>query len=153
MEPGIWRMAFKTKIIKEIEFESIRMAEDQIFLLDLDLANRQVFFSTHVLYSYTVGNSNQLTSNSEAKQELDRAIKLIQRRISLGYIHVNEFTALMLVKLNLSFIKASAFKTKRVAIYDLLKSLKLIGGFRRMTIFYLLITINNSFLRRFLNAH
>jgi glycosyltransferase involved in cell wall biosynthesis len=151
IEPGIWRMAFNTKIIEEIEFESIRMAEDQIFLLDLDLADREIFFSDDVLYSYFVGSSNQLTSDTEAKQELTKAIHLIHKRIKLGDIQVNEFTALMLVKLSLTFIKSSTFKRKRIAIYSLLKSLKLLSGFRKMTISYLLKTNYDSYLRRVLN--
>jgi glycosyltransferase involved in cell wall biosynthesis len=151
IEPGIWRMAFKTRIIKELEFEGTRMAEDQIFLLDLHLADRRILFSDDVLYSYAVGSSKQLTSNVDAKQELYGAIQLIHKRIMLGNIQVNDFTALMLVKLSLTFINVSTFKRKVIAIYSLLKSLKLLIGFRKVAISYILKTKCNFFLRRALN--
>lgn len=144
MEPGIWRMAFRTKIVREIEFECVRMAEDQIFLLDLNLANKEIFFSDDVLYSYTVGSPNQSTSDTEAKQDLAKAISLIHLRIRLGKIQVNEFTALILIKLSLTFLKTSSLGNKINAIYSLLKSFMLLSGFRLTAISYLLKTFYTS---------
>jgi glycosyltransferase involved in cell wall biosynthesis len=140
VEPGIWRMAFQTKMIKELAFESVRMAEDQIFLLDLNLANRKILFSDDILYSYTTGGPNQLTSDIEAKQELSRAIDLVHVRIRLGKIQVNEFSTLILMKLNLTFLKSCSLRDKILAISSFIKSITIIGGYRRTAIFYLLKT-------------
>lgn len=148
IEPGIWRMAFQTKIIKEIEFESLKMAEDQIFLLDLNLANREISFTDDVLYSYTVESPNQLTSDAKAKEDLAEAISLIHGRIKLGTIQVNEFTALILMKISLTFLKTSSLGDKIIATYSLLKSFILLGGFRQTVISYLFKTFYASLLNR-----
>lgn len=142
IEPGIWRMAFQTKIIRDLVFESVRMGEDQIFLLDLNLANREIFFSDEVLYTYTVGSPNQLTSDVEAKKELSKAIDLIHMRIRLRKIQVNEFSALILMKLSLSFFKTCSLGDKIVAVYSLIKSLILLAGYRQTAISYLLKTFS-----------
>jgi len=59
--PGIWRMLFRRDILKGVEFNSIRMAEDQVFISRLNLRNRKTSFTIRFLYTYFTGRPAQLT--------------------------------------------------------------------------------------------
>ena len=73
--PGLWRMVFRTSILKDIQFPNLIMAEDQIFLLLLDLYSRNVFFSQNKIYQYIKGDPKQLTNETAALQTLPSAFK------------------------------------------------------------------------------
>lgn len=68
--PGIWRWVFKFENIKSSRFRELRMGEDIVFLIDFLLVNRQINFSSEVVYMYNKDNSMQLTRSHDAKQNL-----------------------------------------------------------------------------------
>jgi glycosyltransferase involved in cell wall biosynthesis len=79
-DPGIWRMVFNKNVINQNRFENIKMAEDQIFLLDLNLTSKEIFFAPSLLYTYFTAGQDKLTMNKNALNDLDSAIhKIIQR--------------------------------------------------------------------------
>ena len=59
--PGIWRMIFRGEILRKIKFKSIRMAEDQVFISQLNLENKKLVFTGRILYTYLTGRPTQLT--------------------------------------------------------------------------------------------
>jgi len=68
--PGIWRFAFKLRLVKNIDFESFPMGEDQAFLLravsNLDAINCH----PEPVYEYRIGGGNQITSIASKRKEI-----------------------------------------------------------------------------------
>lgn len=77
MNPGIWRMIFRSNIIGPIRFPNLRMAEDQVFLSYLELASRKLKFIESVFYQYNIGGPSQLTRSRIALKDLPFASRLI----------------------------------------------------------------------------
>jgi len=68
--PGIWRMLFRRDLLGEMKFSSIRMAEDQVFISQLDLRSRKLVFTSRFLYTYYKGRPAQLTRTTINKSDL-----------------------------------------------------------------------------------
>lgn len=66
INPGIWRMLFRRTVLVDKQFSSIKMAEDQVFIAELNFDSKSISFTNRILYKYFQGRSNQLT-NSELR--------------------------------------------------------------------------------------
>jgi glycosyltransferase involved in cell wall biosynthesis len=77
MNPGIWRMIFRSKTIGATRFPSLKMGEDQVFLSYLGFASRRLRFIESVFYQYNLGSPSQLTKSRKALTELPLASRLI----------------------------------------------------------------------------
>ena len=77
MNPGIWRMIFRSEIIGPTRFPSLKMGEDQVFLSYLGFASRRLRFIESVFYQYNLGSPSQLTKSQKALRELPLASGLI----------------------------------------------------------------------------
>lgn len=76
LNPGIWRFIFNKEILKDIEFANLRMAEDQVFLAKILSQSPEIYISDKVIYNYCVGNSSQLTYNSNSIADLVYSVEL-----------------------------------------------------------------------------
>jgi glycosyltransferase involved in cell wall biosynthesis len=119
--PGIWRVAFSQKVYGDIRFEDLRMAEDQIYVLDGELPRRKIHFDQAVVYKYLSYESGQLTTNTEALKEIVTAIKLIKKRITSGELHIDKFSIKILTKIYLTAIKKGSLTSKMQIILDYFK--------------------------------
>ena len=79
--PGIWRMSFKRNLVEEVDFPSLRMAEDQIFLARLRFWERNIWISEFLVYTYRRNIVGQLTRNRDAISDLLKA-----QEITLGLL-------------------------------------------------------------------
>ena len=68
--PGLWRMLFQRDLLGETKFSSIRMAEDQVFISQLNLRSRKLVFTSRFLYTYYKGRPAQLTRTKINKSDL-----------------------------------------------------------------------------------
>jgi hypothetical protein len=123
--PGIWRIAFSQKVYSEIKFEDLRMAEDQIYVLDGELPRRKIYFDKAVVYKYLSYESGQLTSNRKALKEIESAIKLIKKRITSGVLPIDKFSMKILSKIYLTAIKKGSLCSKIRVILDYFKFISL----------------------------
>ena len=114
LNPGLWRMVFKASVFNEIRFENLRMGEDQLVLISLNLMRREIEFVNQVFYKYVRGHPTQLTSNQSAKNEVSitllRLLKLIEDNPALK----NNFSELVKFKLFLSTVKNKKSFKKRL---------------------------------------
>jgi glycosyltransferase involved in cell wall biosynthesis len=76
LNPGIWRMAFKSDILAESRFSKHKMGEDQEFLAKVLSTSENVKFSNQIWYTYFTNNPDQLTKNESAIRELLEVIPL-----------------------------------------------------------------------------
>jgi glycosyltransferase involved in cell wall biosynthesis len=80
--PGLWRIVIKRELISENRFRSFPMGEDQVFLWESDIFNRDIHYCNQIIYSYHKGFPSQATSSQEKIDSLVSVIKfLITRNI------------------------------------------------------------------------
>jgi len=107
---GLWRMIIKKSKIGTTKFESLRMAEDQLFFANLKLANDEVFYFDKPVYKYFYGSSSHLTGSDEAIKDLNRANLYIRKFINDGNTNTNVIA--MYFKQKLTILKRGSMKSK-----------------------------------------
>ena len=80
-DPGIWRMIFKSASISGLRFNHFRMAEDQLFLLDLNIPRRSIVFTKEILYTYIVGQPTQATKNYDSIRDIEKSLRVISSKM------------------------------------------------------------------------
>lgn len=70
LSPGIWRFAFKFRVIVDTIFPELRMGEDQIFIQRVFKNDVSIYLSQKIVYEYRIGSSHQLTANNLNLEEL-----------------------------------------------------------------------------------
>ncbi len=60
---GIWRMVFRSEILRKVRFPSLSMAEDLSFVANLNINPNSIRYSSKVIYNYFIDFPNQLTSS------------------------------------------------------------------------------------------
>jgi glycosyltransferase involved in cell wall biosynthesis len=80
--PGIWRIFFRKSRIANLEFEDMRMGEDQVFLVKCNMNEEETAFFDEVAYQYFVGNSGQLTNSISSKEEIRQAVLSVEDFLS-----------------------------------------------------------------------
>lgn len=70
MNPGLWRMVFKTSTMNMYKFKAYKMAEDQLWLAESEILNKKIVLSESIFYEYFTNNVGSLTSNKTARQDL-----------------------------------------------------------------------------------
>jgi glycosyltransferase involved in cell wall biosynthesis len=63
LDPGIWRMIFRTDFFGECRFRDFKMGEDQVFLVESKVESARILHTNKAWYTYVKGQPNQLTSN------------------------------------------------------------------------------------------
>jgi glycosyltransferase involved in cell wall biosynthesis len=74
--PGIWRFSFRSTLLTKVEFPAVRMGEDQIFLLRIQLPNKKIHLSKVSVYTYNRGSSLQSTYSESSRKEILKSLKL-----------------------------------------------------------------------------
>jgi glycosyltransferase involved in cell wall biosynthesis len=74
INPGIWRFAFKQSALKDLNFSSLLMAEDQLFLAEFEIPRRRIEISSKSVYQYFLGENFHLTRNKAALRDLPAAV-------------------------------------------------------------------------------
>ncbi len=76
--PAFTRMAFLTSLIKSKPFPDIKIGEDLIFLLLLNLPMRQIYLSNTEVYRYFIGSKNQTTFNYDIDIMNELLLKILE---------------------------------------------------------------------------
>lgn len=77
MNPGIWRMIFRSRALDKLKFTNLKAAEDHIFASELKLSERRLRFFPKSFYQYSIGVENQLTSKKSNLGDLQIASHMI----------------------------------------------------------------------------
>jgi glycosyltransferase involved in cell wall biosynthesis len=114
LSPGIWRFAFRFRVVENTTFPELRMGEDQVFIQRVFKNDILVYLSEKIVYEYRIGSSHQLTANKLNLEEL-----LVATDISLNeYSNVDkkfrEIAKIMIIKkcLTLLFRYRGALRQK-----------------------------------------
>jgi glycosyltransferase involved in cell wall biosynthesis len=121
-KPGIWRFAFRFKNFINMEFKHYLMAEDQVFLAELEIPARSIYFDKNIVYSYYTGGNFHLTKNKSALADLVDAAESTYQ-IALSQAGESKIFSLdLFIRQNLTSIVRANFLTKVNSMRVLFKS-------------------------------
>jgi len=121
MNPGVWRMIFRTSSIESSRFPGLLMAEDQVFLSKIRIAERRMKFTSSEFYTYFVGNSTQLTKSKLALADLPRAMLEIGTRNSQVSNHQLKFDMFLIARQFITTLRKATKEIKIAAIVAILR--------------------------------
>ena len=107
INPGIWRYIFDLSVIGKYPFSSIRMGEDQQFLIEIQSVPEKLVVTKTILYNYFTGSNNHLTAQQSAKSEVFFTFKAIQKFFIQRPKKLNLFETTIYLKLIWSTIRHS----------------------------------------------
>ena len=105
MDPGFWRIAYSRDLLLGINFSSLKMGEDIVFLADILREKRNIAFSSGIFYDYFVGSPFQSSTNRNNFGDLAKAIQSIMEKNPEWPTHKNDLG--FLNRLALSYLKHS----------------------------------------------
>jgi len=77
LDPGIWRYIFSRRIYESIRFPGLRIGEDQNFIVQAFLMKPKLYCSSEIVYTYSIGNSDQITQNIEAFKDVGYSLECL----------------------------------------------------------------------------
>ena len=116
--PGLWRMAFQSKVIKHLSFPEIVMGEDQCFLAQLNWNSLRTKYSGAVFYTYFSGWHTQTTGQGKSRLPLVLSLRFLQELLEKK-TGKEEFIRNMASRQFLTLLKSRGFKVKILAIIEL----------------------------------
>ena len=112
INPGVWRMVFRNQILSQVKFSDLRNGEDQLFLSDLDFAERSIKYINDTFYEYTLGQAGQLTNRRDALKDLVRATNAIFDRAVISGNMQLIFDMTLIIRQQLTLIKKGGISLK-----------------------------------------
>jgi glycosyltransferase involved in cell wall biosynthesis len=111
--PGLWRFAFKSDLIKNIQFPELSMAEDQIFLAHALKKPVNLNCYHEIVYEYWSYPSGQLTKNNQKIDQLVLALDFFYKE----YKSTKCLPLLIvIIRLNLTALKKNSVMNKLTAL-------------------------------------
>lgn len=111
MYPGLWRMVFKSSILKNMQFTNLLLAEDQLFLAGILPADRKVLFGDQIVYKYTVQRKESLTSQRTNTSDLIQAVDVLINQTRCGITDESlKFNLALIIKNALTILKIGSNK-------------------------------------------
>jgi glycosyltransferase involved in cell wall biosynthesis len=122
INPGIWRMIFKFSSVSSLRFESLKLAEDQLYLSDMNFPTRNIKYFKRPFYEYFIGGQNQLTGNSSGLDDLITATNKILTKTSTASSHlVVTFNLTMAIRQQITLIKKGSIRSKVKSVVLIVK--------------------------------
>lgn len=98
LNPGIWRMLFKSDLLENITFNNHKMGEDQNFLTTIDLPSQRILYADIIFYTYCLGVDGQLTQRKSAIDEILKSAKFTLMNLKLCNVQSIQFNSILLVR-------------------------------------------------------
>jgi glycosyltransferase involved in cell wall biosynthesis len=103
--PGIWRFSFRSDLISGVRFPSTKMGEDQVFMLQLGLSKKKIFFSKIRVYTYIQGSPTQSTNLENSRKEILESLRISLRLYSRQSILSDSFNRQLISRILLTTLK------------------------------------------------
>ena len=107
INPGLWRWVFAREIVRDVKFHSIKRGEDQLFLAETRAFDYPITFCEDIVYTYFIGEENQLSNKEEFDPEL---LLAAYRFFNLSQTSSGEtklFSRVACLSMNLTYLKRS----------------------------------------------
>ena len=122
LNPAVWRMVFKSKLIEKLRFTDLKLAEDHLFIAEINLPERKLNYVSKSFYEYIYGGKNQLTSKSSNLPDLGLASSLLLRSTkSQQNSQVIFFNLALIFRQQFTLVKQGNFHLKFQALQFLAK--------------------------------
>ncbi len=115
--PGLWRMVFRRDAIGTTIFSDLLMGEDQLFLMEFHIFERQVKIHREIFYSYQTMQDHQATKNRSSLSDLIRCLKITKN-------HIKSLQAPNLIYYQTMFVRQSLTGLKRLKVTGKIKALQ-----------------------------
>ena len=117
LNPGVWRMIFKSKLMEKVRFTDLKLAEDHLFIAEIKLPERKLNFVSKSFYEYIYGGENQLTSKRSNLPDLGLASSLLVRKTkSQQNQQVIFFNLALILRQQFTLVKKGDFHLKFQAL-------------------------------------
>ncbi len=107
LNPGIWRIAIRRSKAIKLEFPSLLLAEDQVYLVKSGLFKSKPTFSCRTFYTYHVSVKGQLSSRTSNSNHLIDAILEIENysKTNGAFSKENYYLGIILARLTTTYLK------------------------------------------------
>jgi glycosyltransferase involved in cell wall biosynthesis len=122
INPGVWRMVFKSELVANLKFDELMLAEDQLYLSKMNFVTRKVKYISNPFYEYYMGGVNQLTKNPLFLKDLIVASDEIIKELS--NVLTNEqmvFNLTLVLRQQTTVLKKGDHRLKLRSIYLIIK--------------------------------
>lgn len=114
-EVGLWRVIFKYNRIKGKKFPSLKMGEDQLFLISLKLSKTELIFSELETYHYQSHTFGQLTKSPKTRESIVQSFRyLVNSRLWKNQTLVSY---MICIKFSFSTIKYAGLRNFLKVLY------------------------------------
>jgi hypothetical protein len=120
INPGIWRWVFSRSLIGDTRFQSTKRGEDQLFLAEIDAFEYNLTLYDQTVYTYFIGDENQLSMNIEYESELFFTAEKFLRIARVKKGNTALFSRVAFVSSSLTYTKKSLLKKSLLRILKLL---------------------------------
>lgn len=115
--PGLWRMVFLKQLISDIQFDYMKMGEDQVFLGKCLRRTEKIIFTETVFYEYFLGVEGQLTGSRKSRIELVEAFDAIIGLRRNSSDNQYSYFSIVLTRMWLSLLKITLIEAFRPDIF------------------------------------
>jgi hypothetical protein len=147
VNPGIWRVIFRTKRIEKFRFPALSMAEDQVFLAAVGLATARYKVINDVVYRYTFNRLGQLTGSINKLSDLEPAVQETLRMYLDQKGDDKAFTGLLLSKQVITIFVNRGIKKAIYVLIEILIKMRPSDVFRLAMLFIKSLWIRRKLLR------
>ena len=125
MNPGLWRMAFKTQLCGQVRFRNMLLAEDQIYLAELDFPSRKIDSFHKSVYQYKVNSPNSLTKQRRNLNYITESLGVVRNLLTSTTRPTSRIFLLILwLKQSLTLVKLGDVSLKLIGVTNLLLILR-----------------------------
>ena len=107
INPGLWRWVFARELVGDVKFHSLRRGEDQLFLAETRAFDHPITFCEDIVYTYFIGEENQLSNKKTFDQELLLAANRFFNLSQTASGETKLFSRVASLSLNLTYLKRS----------------------------------------------
>jgi glycosyltransferase involved in cell wall biosynthesis len=122
-KPGLWRWILRKTVISDLDFQSLSMGEDQLFILEFLIKHPEFKVSQHVVYTYNSEVGGSLTSTKTKLGDLAEVIKFELEKV-IADRHIRKLRNYLVFKQLLSLLQHGDLRTKLFSIRTELKIMK-----------------------------
>jgi hypothetical protein len=124
MNPGVWRMVFRSRIVHEVRFTNLRSGEDQVFLSQINFVEKNLKYDPKVFYEYGIEQDSQLTSSIQSLRDLPFASELILKNAIKDTGDMLFFDLILMIRQQITLLRRGSFSLKLQAIYFIIIFIK-----------------------------
>jgi glycosyltransferase involved in cell wall biosynthesis len=122
INPGLWSWGFKKGLIGETRFKEHKLGEDQIFLAELNVFDKNIYKSERLIYIHRLGSGKQLTFSPKYTVELLATAQYALKLSKTVELKTRKYCKVLASVSLLVFVKREIFLRKQIHALFTLKN-------------------------------